>query len=96
MVREFANLGPVEKTREIVRRHTLPFIVGSPGFRAVYMFRDEQDQSRGVTVTLFDTRTNAMRSQEQSVRVFREEAGDMAPSLLRVASGRAIVFASAD
>ena len=96
MLREFADLGPVEKTCEVVRRHTLPFIVGSPGFRAVYMFRDEQDQSRGVTLTLFETRNNAMQSHERSVRAFREEAGDMAPSLLRVAAGRAIVFASAD
>ena len=45
---------------------------------------------------LFDTRKNAMRSHEQLVRVFHEEAGDVTPSLTRVASGRAIVFASAD
>ncbi len=32
VVREFADPGPVEKTREIVRRHTLPVITGSPGF----------------------------------------------------------------
>jgi hypothetical protein len=95
-VREFADLGPVEETREIVRRHALPVVAGAPGFRAVYMFRDEQDRSRGATVTLFDARRDAMRSQEEAARVFREKAGGMAPSLLRVASGRAIVFAAAD
>ena len=47
-------------------------------------------------MTLFDTRRDAMHAHEQSVRVFRENAGGMAPTLLRVASGRAIVVAPAD
>ena len=38
VVREFGDLGPAEETREIVRRHALPVITGSLGFRAVYMF----------------------------------------------------------
>ena len=96
VVREFADLGPAEETRETIRRHALPIIAGSPGFRAFYLFRDERDRSRGATVVLFDTRRNAMRSHEQSARVFREKAGRVAPSLLRVASGRAIVFAAAE
>jgi heme-degrading monooxygenase HmoA len=96
VVRAFADLGPVEETREIVRRHALPLITGSPGFRAVYMFRDEQERSRGATVALFDTRADAMRSHERSLQVLREEAGVMAPAAPRAATGRAIVFAAAD
>jgi heme-degrading monooxygenase HmoA len=95
-VREFDDLGPVEETREIVRRHILPIITGSPGFQAVYVFRNEQEQSRGATVTLFDTREDAMRWHERSVQAFRERAGGMAPTPPRVAAGRAIVFATAD
>src|SRR5689334_6311934 len=37
---EFAGLGLLEPTGATVRRHILPSIVGSQGFRAVYMFRD--------------------------------------------------------
>ena len=88
VVREFGNLGPVEETREIVRRHTLPIVTGSPGFRAVYMFRDERDQSRGATVALFDTRAEALRSHKRSMQALRGTAGDMAPPPPRVAAGR--------
>lgn len=96
VVREFGNLGPVEETREVIRRHALPVITGSPGFRAVYMFRDEREQSRGATVALFDTREDARRSHERSLQVLREKAGDVAPAPPRAATGRAIVFANAD
>ena len=96
VVREFADLGPVEETRDVVRRHALPVITGSPGFRAVYMFRDEQKQSRGATVALFDTRADALRSHEGFLQVLREKAADVAPTAPRAATGRAIVFATGD
>ena len=96
VVREFNNLGPVEETREVIRRHALPVITGSPGFRAVYMFRDEQEPSRGATVALFDTRADALRSHERSLQVLREKAAEVAPTPPRAATGRAIVFAAAD
>ena len=79
-VREFADLGPAEETREVVRRHAVPAITGSPGFRAVYIFRNEQEPSRGASVALFDTRADALRSHERSLRVLRGKAGDMAPT----------------
>ena len=85
VVREFADLGPVEKTREIVRRHALPVITGSPGFRAVYVFGDEQE--RAATVALFDTRAEALRSHKRSMQALRGTAGDMAPTPPRVAAG---------
>ena len=96
VVREFADLRPVEETREVVRRHALPVIKGSPGFRAVYMFKDERERSRGASVALFDTREDARRSHERSSRALRDEAGDEAPTPPWAATGRAIVFAAAD
>jgi heme-degrading monooxygenase HmoA len=95
-VREFADLGPAEETREAVRRHALPAIAGSPGFRAVYVFRNEREPSRGASVALFDTREDARRAHERSAQALRERAGGMAWTPPRMASGRAIVFATAD
>ena len=94
MVRELDNLGPVDETREIVRRHALPVITGSPGFRAVYVFGDEQE--RAATVALFDTRADALRSHEGFLQVLREKAAAVAPTPPRAATGRAIVFATGD
>ena len=95
VVREFADPGPVEKTREVVRRHALPVITGSPGFRAVYVFGDEQERSRAATVALFDTRADALRSRKGFLQVLRETAGDMAPIPPQVGAGRLILTASA-
>ena len=56
-VREFGDLGPAEEeTGGIVRRRALPAITGSPGFRAVYMFRDEREPSRTASVALWHPR----------------------------------------
>jgi hypothetical protein len=46
-------------------------------------------------VALLDTRADALRSHERSLRALREKAGDMAPTPPRVAAGRLIVIASA-
>jgi hypothetical protein len=95
--REFENLGPPEEAREAARRHALPLITGSPGFRSVCMFRDERERSRGAMVALFDARADALRAHERSLQALRDAAADgMAWSPPRVGVGRAIVFATAD
>jgi len=97
VVREFADLGPAEGTREAARRLALPLVTGSPGFRSVCMFRDEREPSRGAMVALFDTRADALRAHERSLRALREAAaGGVAWPPPRVGVGRAIVFATAD
>jgi len=98
VVREFENLGPVEEAREAARRHALPLIAGSPGFRSVCMFRDEREPSRGAMVALFDTRADALRAHERSMQALREAAAadGMAWPPPRVGVGRAIVFTAAD
>ena len=93
-VREFDNLA--EETREMIGRHGLPITTASPGFRAVYIFRNEREPSRGASMALFDTRENARRAHEPSAQAFREQAGGVAPSPRWAGSGRAIVFATAD
>jgi hypothetical protein len=95
-VREFGDLGPAEGTGGIVRRRALPAITDSPGFRAVYMFRDEREPSRAASVALFDTRADALRSHQGFLQVLREKAAAVAPTPPRAATGRAIVFATAD
>ena len=98
MVREFADLGPPEGTREAARRYALPLVTGSPGFRSVCLFRDEREPSRGAMVALFDTRADALRAHERSLRALREAAAadGSAWPLPRVGVGRAIVIAMAD
>ena len=98
VVREFADLGPPEGTREAARRLALPLVTGSPGFRSVCMFRDEREPSRAAMVALFDTRADALRAHERSMRALREAAaaGGVAWPPPRVGVGRAIVFAKAD
>ena len=98
VVREFADLGPAEGTREAARRLALPLVTGSPGFRSACLFRDEREPSRAAMVALFDTRADALRAHERSMRALREAAAaggaDWPPP--RVGVGRAIVFATAD
>jgi heme-degrading monooxygenase HmoA len=101
VVREFADLGPAEGTREAARRLALPLITGSPGFRSVCLFRDEREPARAAMVALFDTRAGALQAHERSMRALREAAaaaaaGGAACPPPRVGVGRAIVFATAD
>ena len=95
VVREFADLGPPEGAREAARRLALPLVTGSPGFRSVCLFRDEREPSRAAMVALFDTRAEALRAHERSMRALREAAaGGAAWPQPRVGVGRAIVFAT--
>jgi hypothetical protein len=74
----YDGMGPKEAVLPLVREHVFPVVTGAPGFRAVYVFGDEQEPSRAATVALLDTRADALRSHERSLRALREEAGDVA------------------
>jgi heme-degrading monooxygenase HmoA len=78
-----------------VSEHALPLITGAPGFRGFYAFRDEADPSRAVSVTLFDSREDALRSHERVVEVMREQLGEMAYRPPRVTMGETVVLARA-
>jgi len=87
--------GQAETMHSAVSQHTLPAITDAPGFRGFYAFRDEADPNRAVSVTLFDSREDAMRSHEQVVGVMREQLGEMAYRPPRVTMGETAVLATA-
>jgi heme-degrading monooxygenase HmoA len=79
----------------VVSERTLPAITGAPGFRGFYALRDEVDPDRAVSVTLLDTRQEALRSHEEVVAIMRERLGEMAYATPRVAMGETVVPATA-
>ena len=96
VVRAYEGIaGQTEAMHSTVSRHTLPAITGAPGFRGFYAFRDEERPGRAVSVTLFDTRADAMRSHEQVVAIMRERLGEMAYRPPRVVMGEAVLLAMA-
>jgi hypothetical protein len=96
VVRSYEGItGQTETMHSAVSEHALPLITGAPGFRGFYAFRDEADPNRAVSVTLFDTREDAMRSHERVVGVMREWLGEMAYRPPRVTMGETAVLATA-
>ncbi len=87
--------GQTETMHSLVSQHTFPAIMDAPGFRGFYAFRDEADPDRAVSVTLFDTREDALRSHEQVVGIMRERLGEMAYRPPRVTMGETVVLATA-
>ena len=73
----------------------MPVALHSPGFRGFYAFRDEADPNRAVSVALFDSRDDALRSHERVVGVMRERPGEMAYRPPRVVMGETGVLATA-
>jgi hypothetical protein len=92
-VRAWDGVGPKEEALPLVREHVFPVITGAPGFRGYYTFFDEQDASRGVSASLFDTREHAMAAQERVVAAMRERR--IAPNPPRVMAGQAAIVAAA-
>ncbi len=78
-----------------VSQHTLPAVTDAPGFRGFYAFRDEAEPDRAVSVSLFDSREDAVRSHERVVGTAREELGEMAYRTPEAAMGETVVLATA-
>jgi heme-degrading monooxygenase HmoA len=87
--------GQTETMHSTTSEHTLPAILRAPGFRGFYAFRDEEDPNRAISVTLFDTRDEAMRSHEEVIGIMRERLGEMAYRPPRVVAGETVVLATA-
>ena len=93
-VRRYDGIGSVEEATRLTREHVMPVLSGAPGFRGYYAVSDEGDPGRAVSVTLFDTRENAMTAQGKVVPLAREVK--IAPNPPAIMTGRVVVAASAD
>ena len=95
VIRIYTGLpGQTETMHSLVSEHTLPAIMNAPGFRGFYTFRDEQDPNRAISVTLYETREEAMRVHENVVEIMREQLGELAYRVPRVVSGETLVLAT--
>lgn len=96
IIRTYTGItGQTETMHSAVSQHTLPAITRAPGFQGFYAFRDEHDPNRAISVTLFDSREEAMRSHEAVVAIMRDQLGEMAYRPPRVVSGETVVTATA-
>jgi heme-degrading monooxygenase HmoA len=87
---------PAEEIRPLVEQHSLATIKAVPGLHAAYILRDQCDQSRAVTVTLFDTREHAMAAHDHAVSIMREKMAMTVPNPPRVmALGQIVIMALA-
>jgi hypothetical protein len=68
--------------------------MNAPGFRGFYAFRDEADTNRAISVTLFETREEAMRTHERVVEIMREQLGELAYRVPKVVVGETVVLAT--
>jgi heme-degrading monooxygenase HmoA len=87
---------PTEELRPLVEQHSLAAIRASPGLHAAYILRDEHDQTRAATVTLFDTREHAMAAHDHTVSIMRQKMAMTVPNPPRVvALGQIVMMAFA-
>ena len=96
VVRTYRGLpGQTETMHSLVSQHTLPAIMDAQGFRGFYAFRDDADPDRAISVSLFDSRADAVRSHERVVGIMRERLGEMAYREPQVTMGETVVLATA-
>jgi len=96
ILRTYTGLsGQTETMHSVVSEKTLPAIMHAPGFRGFYAFRDEGDPNRAVSVTLFDSREDALRTHEEVVRIMREVLEELAYDPPEVVMGETAVLATA-
>jgi hypothetical protein len=72
LVRELDNVPGTQDTRAFVQQRTLPMITRSPGFRGVYMIRDDRREGRAAVVTLFDSMQQANACHDKAVELLKE------------------------
>ena len=95
VIRTYHGLpGQTETMHSLVSQHTLPAIIDSPGFRGFYAFRDEAEPDRAVSVTLFGSREEALRTHEQVMRIMRDRLGEMAYQPPQETQGETAVLAA--
>ncbi|MBP0447570.1 hypothetical protein J8J14_22685 [Roseomonas sp. SSH11] len=79
VIRRYRGLpGQTETMHSIVSERTLPLLTGAEGFRGFYAFRDEADPNQAISLTLFDTREEAVAVHERVMEIMREKLEELA------------------
>jgi len=94
VVRAWDGVGPKDEVLPMVREHIFPILTGAPGFRGYYTFLDEKGATRGVSVSLFDTREHATAAQERVVAAMRDKR--IASNPPTVLAGQTAIVAAAE
>jgi len=94
LVRELDNVPGTQDTRAFVQQRTLPMITRSPGFKGVYMVRNDRDEGRAAVVTLFDGKQQAEASHGRAVELLKE--GLPGVRVTRVVQGQSVILAVGD
>ena len=94
IIRMYEGVGPKEEVLPLVREHVFLTITGASGFRGYYALLGERDASQGVSVSLFDTRHNAMEANQRVVSVMRDRR--IAPNPPSIIVGQAVIIAAAE
>lgn len=94
LIRELANVPGSQDTRAFVQQRTLPMITRSPGFKAVYMVRNDRDEGRAAVATVFDSREHAVACHEKAVELLKE--GLPRVTVTRVVQGQSGAFTVVD
>jgi hypothetical protein len=96
VVRTYHGLpGQAETMHSAVSHHTLPAVTDAPGSRGSCAFRDEAEPERAVSVSLFDSREDAVRPYERVVGTAQKELGEMAYRPPRATMGGTVALATA-
>jgi hypothetical protein len=90
LIRELDNVPGTQDTRAFVQQRILPMIMRAPGFRGVYMARNDRRESRAAVVTLFDSRQHADACHDGAVELLKEGLPKVA--ITRVARGKSVIL----
>jgi hypothetical protein len=91
-IRACDGVGPKEEVLPRMREHVFLMITGAPGLRGYYAFLDERDASRGVSVSLYDTREHAAAANERFMAAMRDKR--IAPNPRASRRGRVAIIAA--
>jgi hypothetical protein len=96
LIRSYHGLpGQTETMHSLVSEHTLPTLTGARGFRGFYAFRDEEDPNHAMSLTLFDSREDALHSHAEVVGIMRGNLGELAYEAPEMECGETIFLAHA-
>ena len=95
VIRQYDGVQAIERMMALGQEQVVPLLRQAPGFRGLYAFGSDQDRDRVVSVTMFESREQAMRAHEQVLAIMREKGREVAPDPPQVTAGRTFVLATA-